>query len=208
MKIETWDLLTMRTEALAYMWNATESEVRARRLAHTGHGHVLSAKWAITIGSWGRVRSAAEIEELTAGEISRAEIRDYAKGMNLRTASKTARRTQAELSVLLWCDRGRVDSRTACRAHGVMQVERSLLCANLQQLLNDAEVGIVDLLGWRPDKLEAEWAKRKLDVSPPAIHMGWLAMHSPEEQTRYADYRRLEYERAKKAREQRSSSVH
>ena len=64
MKIETWDLLTMRTEALAYMWNTTESEVRARRLAHTGHGHVLSAKWAITIGSWGRVRSAAVAEAI------------------------------------------------------------------------------------------------------------------------------------------------
>lgn len=195
MKIETWDLLTMRTEALAYMWNTTESEVRARRLAHTGHGHVLSAKWAITIGSWGRVRSAAEIEELTAGEISRAEIRDYAKGMNLRTASKTARRTQAELAVLLWCDRGRVDSRTACRAHGVMQVERSLLCANLQQLLNDAEVGIVELLGWRPDKLEAEWKKRHLEVSPPVIRSGWFELHSKEEQSRYVEFRALENER-------------
>lgn len=136
-------------------------EVTRRRQAMTGHRRAFSEKWIRAIGGWGGVLTLDEIAQRVG--VDAAEARDYAKGLKLRAATRERRRSQAELAVLLWCDRHR-PAHESCRAYGVLQVERVMYCTALQYLLDETGIDIEVLLMWSIDELRDRWRELELDI--------------------------------------------
>lgn len=77
--------------------------------------------------------------------------------MDLRVRTKTYSRSQAELAVRLWCNR-RQSLRESCREHGVLPVERYLLCAHLTDVIRATNNCTFDVLCGTVGDLEAAWA--------------------------------------------------
>lgn len=160
-----WKLLTVPTQDLAKLWNISAAEVRRQRLAYTGSARPLSEPWCYALGRWGGVQSIAEIANHLG--LPLRIVRDYAKGKKLRAASPTRRRTHAELAVLLYAEHQR-RPQYSCREHGVLLVERHLLCTYLEQLLTREKVRFQTLLRWTPERLEEAWRKGSYSFDPPA----------------------------------------
>jgi hypothetical protein len=153
------DMISLSTDELVER-GVPRAEVTARRHAMTGHRRALSPKWLRAVGGWGGVLSHAEIASRVGVET--AVARDYAKGMNLRAATRR-RRSQAELAVSLWCDRSR-PSGVSCLSHGVLPVERVLYCASFEFLLDEAGVGIESALHWSIAELRQRWTDADLNI--------------------------------------------
>lgn len=149
-------LITQSTSALMTRWAMSRDEVRKRRVDLLGRSRAVQDPWTRAVGSWGGVRTAREIG-LLVNRSPRA-VRDYAKGMHLRLRTKTYSRTQAELAVRLWCDRSRA-LRESCREHGVLPVERYLLCAQLTDVIRATNNCTFDLLCGTVGDLQAAWAR-------------------------------------------------
>lgn len=161
-----WKLLTVPTQELALLWNISAAEVRRKRLEYTGSARPLSEPWCYALGRWGGVQSIAEIA--TRVGLPRPIVRDYAKGKKLRAASQSRRRTHAELAVLLYAEHER-RPQDSCRDHGVLLVERHLLCTYLEQLLEREKVRFETLLRWTPERLEEAWHKGGYSFDPPEM---------------------------------------
>lgn len=159
-----WKLLTVPTQELALLWNISAAEVRRKRLEYTGSARPLSEPWCYALGRWGGVQSIAEIAARLG--LPPHIVRDYAKGKKLRAASPSRRRTHAELAVLLYAEHER-RPQDSCRDHGVLLVERHLLCTYLEQLLEREKVRFETLLQWTPERLEEAWQRGGHSFDPP-----------------------------------------
>lgn len=153
---EQYALITLSTSALMTRWSMSRDEVRQRRVALLGRSRAVQEPWVHAVGSWGGVRTAREIGLLV--KRTPREVRDYAKGMDLRVQTKTYSRTQAELAVRLWCDRGR-PVRESCREHGVLPVERYLLCAQLTDVIRASDNCTFNVLCGTVGELNDAWAR-------------------------------------------------
>jgi hypothetical protein len=138
--------------------------VRRQRLAITGQSRTLDERWHAAFGSWGGVRPLDEIAFRVG--LEKSVVRDHAKGMNLRTATRRHRRTHAELAVLLYADHT-APVAESCARHGVLRAERALLVGHLQALLDTHGVEFTELLRWPIDVLERAWSDAGMSVEPP-----------------------------------------
>lgn len=173
MNLGVGDMISMSTDDLV-AHGVPRAEVAALRQSMTGHRRPLSPKWLRAVGGWGGVLTLQEIAARVGVET--AVVRDYSKGMGLRAATQQKRRSQAELAVLLWCDR-HCPSGASCVSHGVLPVERVLHCVALQYLLDDAGIGIGEVLAWTIAELRDHWTALDLDIEQftmPSDHEGEL----------------------------------
>ena len=157
-----WDLLLRSNQELEAMGVAT-SEATPLRQSFTGHTRRLHVTWAGTIGMWGRIRGI----EAIAGAVRRdaRDVRNHASTAGLKYATRSETRTQPELAVRLYCDRGR-DPRESARAFGVMPCERVLYLAGVQLVLDEHALTIEELLEWPLHALEETWRDLGAEVRP------------------------------------------
>lgn len=158
-----WDFLARSTDELVAM-GVVRSRVAMERFAATGHVRPISWPWIKTFGCWGGVETVDEIADRAGVEIR--QVRDYAKGRDLKHATRNVHRSHAELAVALWCDRGRTPEES-CHRFGVFAGERRLLCAGAQVLIETTDGGIASILRWPLRELDARFEELQLRLVPP-----------------------------------------
>jgi len=158
-----WSWLLFPSSKLVEIGVDARDVVRCRFEA-TGHVRRAPVVWAEAFFSWGSVESADEIA-LKTGHTAE-QVRQYARDAGLRTATRTRRRTHAELAIALWCDRARTP-RESCVHFGVPPGARRILCSAAQELVDTAEGGVKEVLGWQVTQLEQRFAALRLDLQPP-----------------------------------------
>jgi hypothetical protein len=158
-----WEWLLCSSSKLVELGVPREAVVDMRFEA-TGHLRAAPVTWAHAYFSWGGVETVARIGEIT--QHTPEQVRQYAKDAGLRFATRSRRRTHAELAVLLWCDRFR-SPRESCAEHGVPPGARRILCSAMQVLVDSADGGVKEVLGWEFTRLEQQFADLRLDLQPP-----------------------------------------
>lgn len=158
-----WEWLLCSSSKLVELGVPCEAVVDLRFEA-TGHLRAAPVTWAYAYFAWGGVESVARIGEMT--QHTSEQVRQYAKDAGLRFATRSRRRTHAELALVLWCDRHR-SPRESCAEHGVPPGARRILCSAMQVLVDSAGGGVKEVLGWDLTKLEQQFADLRLDLRPP-----------------------------------------
>jgi hypothetical protein len=161
--VDYWCWLTASNDELA-LYGVPRNQIASQRRAYVGHTKPLKACWLRAVGRWGGVLTLQEIA--TATGIDQAKLTQYANAHRLRYATAAHRTTHAQLAVQLWLDRSAPAERSA-RRFGVLLVERKLLCACLQRLLDRQAVTIDEVLVWSVDKLEEVWTGCGFELTPP-----------------------------------------
>lgn len=159
-----WDFLARSSDELIAM-GAPRRDVVDRRFAATGHVRPICPRWFSSYGGWGGVLDVDELAERVG--VERQVVIDYAKAKGLRYATRACRRTHGELAILLWVDRAR-SPEESCKFFGVYPVERRVLCAAAQVLIDEADDGIDTVLRWTLAELDRRFAKLKVMLRPPA----------------------------------------
>lgn len=158
-----WDLLSRPSDELIAM-GVPRRDVVARRFTATGHVRPIESKWIASMFMWGRTHALDEIAERVG--VDQMVVKDYAKASGLRVATRSCRRTHAELAMLLWADRARSPAESS-EAFGVYPAERRVLCAAAQVLIDRVEGGIETVMGWKLPVLDARFEALEINLRPP-----------------------------------------
>jgi len=161
--LDFWDLLLLPNAGLVEHGVPADHATKLR-MSFTGHQRPLSPSWMRTIGCWGRTEMLDTIAE-HAGK-TRAQAKSYGAKRGLRAATKKHRRTQAQLAAGLYFDRERVPTES-CRWWGVLPVERVLLLASFQEMLDSHGVTPLDALRWEPTELLLRWKDSGVGLEAP-----------------------------------------
>lgn len=158
-----WDFLSRPNDELVAM-GVSRRDIVARRFTATGHVRPIESKWIASVGMWGRTHSLDEIAERVG--VERAAVKDYAKASGLRVATRSCRRTHAELAILLWADRAHSPEESS-ETFGVYPAERRVLCAAAQVLIDGVEGGIETVMRWKLPELDARFEALNINLRPP-----------------------------------------
>lgn len=161
--LDFWDLLRLSNAELVEH-GVPAPEATNLRMSFTGHEKPLSTAWMQTIGSWGRTQTLETIAQ-RAGK-TRTQAKSYAAKRGLRAATKKHKRHQAQLAAGLYFDRDRLPAES-CRWWGVLAVERVLLLASFQEVLDSHGVAADEALRWEPMELLLRWRDSGVGVEPP-----------------------------------------
>lgn len=101
---------------------------------------------------------------------TRTQAKSYEAKRGLRAATKRHTRHQAQLVAGLYFDRDRPPAES-CRWWGVLAVERVLLLAPFQEVLDSHGVAPDEALRWEPMELLLPWRDSGVGVEPPLEHL-------------------------------------